>query len=266
MAYLIVVGRNQMLLPYNINRRSVLLGTAAALYPVKLQSAPNQSSRLGLFQRPNEDPTLILAQDDRNSRDDKLNRDNEKWKTLLKDFLDQYSVFMDQEPISTLFGLGTKQAHTYSPGMFTLEVNNRVRRIDAGFTYHKVSPPAFNHFRVETLMNQVADLLDRCLAIKREWEENSTKSPNLFIDVIKFVRDQMIQDDEIANGLFTTPYSSSTANSESNAKEIGHLRNATPSLELLRAAYGDPPGNFGGGGQASNFKFAVCRMDPIRRC
>jgi hypothetical protein len=142
-------------------------------------------------------------------------RDEKAWNDLLLKFLEQYSVFADVEK-STQSG----------QELFGLQLNHRTKRIDNDFKYSDTKSAAFNPFRVETLMNQVADLLDRCLATKKEWEDNATKGANLFLDVIKFIREERVENDEIAEGKFILPYQTSNAESSSNMTDMKSLGEA----------------------------------------
>jgi hypothetical protein len=84
-------------------------------------------------------------------------RDQTAWTELLEAFFEQYSVFIDP-----------KEPTQPGEALFSLETNLRVKRIDELFTYTPTQSANYNSFRVESLMNKVADLLDRCLGAKRE--------------------------------------------------------------------------------------------------
>ena len=63
---------------------------------------------------------------------------------------------------------------------------------------------------MDLLLNQAADILDRCLRDHLEWEDKQVKWVSLAIEVIDFLQRDEIHNREIEAGLYTTPFTEAT--------------------------------------------------------
>jgi hypothetical protein len=128
-------------------------------------------------------------------------RDTEAWKAILKQFATLYSPFST----ATLEEILT---NSHLNG----ELNGAALSVSNGFKWSPIPSP-FDSFRpqqVDLLLNQAADILDRCLRDRLEWEDKQVKWVSLGIEVIDFLQRDEIHNREIEAGLYTTPFTEAT--------------------------------------------------------
>jgi hypothetical protein len=128
-------------------------------------------------------------------------RDTKAWKAILKQFASLYSPFST----ATLQEILT---NSHLDG----ELNGAALGVSSGFKWSPIPSP-FDSFRpqqVDLLLNQAADILDRCLRDRLEWEDKQVKWVSLAIEVIDFLQRDEIHNREIEAGLYTTPFTEAT--------------------------------------------------------
>jgi hypothetical protein len=78
--------------------------------------------------------------------------------------------------------------------------------VDNGFKYAgNAAESEFSYFHVETLLNQVADLLDRCILEREKFEDESTRAAKLALEVKEFLTNDSLLRSLIRDGLFKLP-------------------------------------------------------------
>jgi hypothetical protein len=78
--------------------------------------------------------------------------------------------------------------------------------VDKGFEYTgNAKEGEFSFFHVETLLNQVADLLDRCIQEREKFQDESTRAAKLSLEVKEFLTNDSLLRGLIRDGLFKLP-------------------------------------------------------------
>lgn len=95
---------------------------------------------------------------------------------------------------------------------------------------------AFRHRHVEILLDQAADLLERGLRTKSEWEDIAGKAFSLASELVDFYKNEEVLEKQIAQDLFSLPYLASRADAVS-AKLIGTSHEAA--LTTINKFFGD---------------------------
>ena len=128
-------------------------------------------------------------------------RNAKAWEAILKQFVSLYSPFSS----ATLHEILTNSHLDGELNVAALDVSN-------GFKWSPIPSP-FDSFRpqqVDLLLNQAADILDRCLRDRLEWEDKQVKWVSLAIEVIDFLQRDEIHNREIESGLYTAPFTEAT--------------------------------------------------------
>ena len=69
----------------------------------------------------------------------------------------------------------------------------------------------FRYWHTEDLLNQAADLLDRAVGARTEWNELAIRGANLALELEQFFQNDAIVGDEVRNGLLTIDYKEAVA-------------------------------------------------------
>jgi hypothetical protein len=92
-----------------------------------------------------------------------------------------------------------------------------------GTGFPTVDKERYRYLQAELLLNQAADLLDRGIRDRSEWEDLAVRRFALGVELLEFAKLDQIHAQEIANGVYTLPAKQSQAelNAERKAAEIG---------------------------------------------
>lgn len=110
--------------------------------------------------------------------------------------------------------------------------------LSSGFTFS--SSPQDDDFRfwhVEALINQAADLLDRCLRERAAWEENVSRAFELRLVVEEFAQLDKIHEQEILAGYYTLAYKGSCNEALAEASTKAGSAYAKYILDLVNKYY-----------------------------
>lgn len=158
------------------------------------------SKRSRLFPKPSPHGTTFDA--GIKEGQEKLKRAENEWKKDLDQFAAQYGIFApDKVNLDWLACSNTavalserfdRPSHTTSPMPDSL-----------------TSGSVPQH--VESLLNQAADLFDRCLAAQLEWDDRAAKAATIGLEVLDYTETDKIHQEEIEAGIYTVPYKQSLA-------------------------------------------------------
>jgi hypothetical protein len=122
-------------------------------------------------------------------------RDTTAWQSILQEFVAQYSLF-SSATVNEIID------HSHLRGKLSVPAGD----ISKWLKFSPIPSPR-NFFRpqqVELLLNQAADILDRCLRDRLEWEDKQIKWASLAIEIVDFLQRDEIHNGEIEAGLYTT--------------------------------------------------------------
>lgn len=128
-------------------------------------------------------------------------RDIKAWNAIIERFKKNYSWFAEGD-------FDTVPEINY----LTTGLNNRILEMDEGFVFEGIEcDQLFLASHVETLLNQAADLLDRCLRDRLEWQDRAAKAATLSLEIQEFRRFDKIHEREIQAGIYVVPAKQSAA-------------------------------------------------------
>jgi hypothetical protein len=99
---------------------------------------------------------------------------------------------------------------------------------------------SFRFWQVESLLDQAADLLDRGIRTRSEWNELAAKSFNLGLDLEEYYRIDAIHQEEIAKGIYTLPHKESIAEWNAASEQIYGHEVVSKILNSANDRYTDP--------------------------
>jgi hypothetical protein len=119
----------------------------------------------------------------------------QEWKSIIQDLYKDYSV-------------SSKDSLKESIGMYFQGIDERIN-LSAG-TYRNgkvvlIKPEDFRSFHAEVLIQQAANLLDRGLRARAEWDELSIRAFDLVLDLKEYVEMEQIHDEESKAGYYEWP-------------------------------------------------------------
>ena len=97
----------------------------------------------------------------------------------------------------------------------------------------------FRFWHVEPLLNQAADLLDRCIRERTAYFELRAKWMDLKLDMVEFSMLQAVHDDEVAAGWYTLPSEQSLPEERATAVTLRRNQQAASELDQTIAEYAD---------------------------
>ncbi len=104
------------------------------------------------------------------------------------------------------------------------KLNSNFMRIESGFNYKtKEYDDGFLITHIEPLLDQAADLLDRCLKDRATWDELSIKMFNLAIELNEYKELDAIHEKEEKAGIYE--YQAKLSNADYNAETISFNKN-----------------------------------------
>jgi hypothetical protein len=107
--------------------------------------------------------------------------------------------------------------------------------IDSDFHYSlQAAEEDFNYLHVETLLNQIADILDRCVQERAAWEDSATRAAVLALEMEEFFKTDEIHKDEIDKGIYTLAYRMGLPEIEAIRQQISELEISQHRLEATR--------------------------------
>ena len=131
-----------------------------------------------------------------------------------------------QQPTATMLGRTGEEAATWeritrelgtslqftSDGKATGELSDELQRIEKGFVFRAARNDSdYVWLHVEPLIDQAADLLDRGLQDRANWDEMSVKMFDLLLELKEFAELDQIHQEEERVGLYSTPAKQSLA-------------------------------------------------------
>ena len=134
-----------------------------------------------------------------------FSRDEKSWEVIVKRFYELYMPIRikgKDEPDPSLFLKGP-----LDPNLLSLGTN---------FVFKSQElDKELRSFQVETLLSQAADLLGSAKILRSEWQDKANKAMNLRLEILEYLINDAIHQDEIKAGIYTLPYKRSV--SEVNA-------------------------------------------------
>ncbi|MDR4503562.1 MAG: hypothetical protein MRK01_02070 [Candidatus Scalindua sp.] len=128
-------------------------------------------------------------------------RDEKAWAKTVKRFYELYMpIRIDgkEEPDPSLFLKGP-----LDPNLLSL---------DAHFTFKPLEiDDELRSFQVESLLGEAADLLGRAMKQRSQWQKKAEKAANLRLEILEYLINDAIHQDEIEAGIYTLPYKQSVA-------------------------------------------------------
>ncbi|MDR4496745.1 MAG: hypothetical protein MRK02_02285 [Candidatus Scalindua sp.] len=205
----------------SIKRRDVLLSAVAVvgggfgLSEFTSRPEKKNSAKAVLTHHSNDDikepekvpekTETVKPSDDIGNGEQGFSRDEKSWEVIVKRF---YKLYMPiridgkDEPDPSLFLKGP-----LDPNLLSLDTN---------LTFKSQEPDKnLRSFQVETLLSQAADLLRRAKILRSEWQDKANKAVNLRLEILEYLINDTIHQDEIKAGIYTLPYKRSV--SEVNA-------------------------------------------------
>jgi hypothetical protein len=135
-------------------------------------------------------------------------RQVDAWKKIVADFGQQYSPF-NQATLQEV------SEHEYLNARFHAAALN----VDSGFKFNPATvSKSFRPQHADILLNQAADILDRCLRDRIEWEDKQVKWASLALEILDFLQRDDIHSREIEAGLYTTPAKEAEYEREARAR------------------------------------------------
>ncbi len=209
----------------SIKRREMLLGAAAVLgsglgvTSLSSQSEKKNSAEIVLthhtrneeLKEPEkaleevkiENPSAGIGEGER-----PFDRDEETWAKIVKRFYELYMPIRVEgkgEPDPSLFLKGP-----LDPNLISLESH---------FTFKQQEiDEDLRCFQVESLLCEAADLLERAMTHRTQWQEKAEKATSLRLEILEYLINDAIHQEEIEAGKYTLPYKRSVA--ESNALAV----------------------------------------------
>lgn len=125
-----------------------------------------------------------------------------------------------QEIVSVL----EKQYRITSDGNLTGRFQRNFLPIGSNFTFESVSTDEeFRHLHVEPLLDQAADLLERAIRDRAEWDDKAVKTLNLALELNEYKELDIIHQEEEAEGFYELPFQQSSADYDAeNASKKEH--------------------------------------------
>jgi hypothetical protein len=145
-------------------------------------------------------------------------RDEEAWRGIL-------------ESVATLYSL---------PPSLKGEFASMFLNIAHGLSFFraKCDNSSFRYWHVEPLLEQAADLLDRAVRDRAEWDDKAIRSFALALELSEFRQLDKVHEDEIKSGFYTLPYKQSQADlAAEGAIKAGHSNTSAYLKGLLDQYY-----------------------------
>ncbi|MCP5007752.1 MAG: hypothetical protein GY941_28020 [Planctomycetes bacterium] len=209
----------------SVKRRDLLLGAAAVVGSgigvTGLTSKPEEKNSDGIVLthhvrsedlkvpgKVREETTPENVSDGIGDGERKLYRDEKAWAKIVKRFYELYMpIRIDgkDEPDPSLFLKGPLDQNLLS--------------LESGFTFEsQESDGDLRSFQVELLLNDAADLIERAMTHRIRWQEKAERAANVRLEILEYLMNDAIHQDEIEAGIYTQPYKRSV--SESNALDV----------------------------------------------
>lgn len=105
---------------------------------------------------------------------------------------------------------------------------------DARYTFDaSTSGSEFRFTSVETLLNEVSNILDRCLSERLEWSDLATKRANLALDLIEFLEKDRLHEEEVIAGAYTIAFKQSGREAQAFTYQSWGAKDAARELEYI---------------------------------
>ncbi|GJQ60906.1 MAG: hypothetical protein D8M57_15400 [Candidatus Scalindua sp. AMX11] len=224
----------------SIKRREMLLGAAAVvgggLGVTGLTSQPEKknSTEIILTQHTSKDElekpgkareevTTESPSDGIGNGEQPFYRDEKRWAKIVKRFYELYMpirVEGKDDPDPSLFLDGP-----LDPNLLSLESRFifKSEEIDE----------ELQGFQVELLLSDAADLLGRAMTHRTRWQERAVKATSLRLEILEYLINDAIHQDEIEAGIYTLPYKRSVAESNSLAAQIKGSHDVSTLIESV---------------------------------
>lgn len=85
------------------------------------------------------------------------------------------------------------------------------QRIEQSLAFTPIDRQSFRPNHVDILLNQAADLLDRCLVERDDWYGKASRAAALSLEVSEFLKNDEIHKEEVSAGIYTVNYAMSHA-------------------------------------------------------
>ena len=109
-------------------------------------------------------------------------------------------------------------------GTLDSTLKDNTLRVEKGFIFTAdKNDSEFSRFQVEPLIDQAADLLDRCLRERARWDDISEKAIKLWLELSEYYELDEIHQREEQSGIYDVDYIQSSSNSQ--AEQESHTRN-----------------------------------------
>jgi hypothetical protein len=144
-----------------------------------------------------------------------------EWESILKELCERYGLPEADASIDNL----------------KLAMASAVKAIDHDFTIKKAgrneSVEKFRYLHVEMLLDQAADLLDRAIQSRAEWDELNLRRTLQDLEILEFSALDKIHEEEIKSGVYKVPYLQSDATQQAEKKSAEGYGKAVETLEHL---------------------------------
>jgi hypothetical protein len=149
-----------------------------------------------------DDPSRAKFDEEIKRGQETIKRADKDWKDVLDSFATQYGIFSpDKLNIGWLAGadLSSKFSDRF------------VRPSDTAVSMPDDMTVRYFPQHIESLLNQAADLLDRCVMAQLEWSDRAAKAAAISLEILDYIETDKIHQDEIAAGIYTVPFKQSFA-------------------------------------------------------
>ncbi len=119
------------------------------------------------------------------------------------------------------------------------ELRNSALRIESGFSFTKEPfDDSFHPLHVEPLLDQAADLLDRCLRDRAAYDDLAAKALNQLLELFEYAELDRIHSEEEREGAYDTPAAVSAADFLSDRLQtLGNSQAASSLTSLINSRY-----------------------------
>ena len=108
-----------------------------------------------------------------------------------------------------------------------------------GFSWREPDDNQYRYTQAELLLNQAADLLDRGVRDRAEWNDSAVKQFNLNLEFLEFARLDEIHEHEIKAGIYTSVAKMSQSELDATDSAAGHNKAAVSQLQKQLEFYTD---------------------------